>query len=102
MRILGVESTIMKKILYLLGVVFLTACSAGGGNFYQMSYEEKEAQRGYHQKEAKRIIDTNAKNKEANKKAAEKAKQEQNDMLNELNKNKPRSGVVNNRTFNFY
>ncbi len=90
----------MKKILIFTACVgFLCGCA---GNAYHLNSYEKEGQRGYHANEAKKIIDRNDKNKEANKKAAEKSKADQNDRLNALNKNKPKGGVMNTRSFKFY
>ncbi|HSZ24205.1 MAG TPA: hypothetical protein VK766_00720 [Cytophagaceae bacterium] len=91
----------MRRILfYTVCVGIISSCS--GGKAYKLNGYEKEAQEGYHANEANRLIDKNAQNKKANQKAAEKSKQEQNARLNTLNKNKPKGGVINNRTFNFY
>jgi len=90
----------MKKIL-IFGAIAGILCSCSG-NAYLLSSYEKEAQRGFHAKQAKKIIDTNEKNKAANKKAAEKSKNEQNEHLNALNKNKAKNGANADRTFKFY
>ncbi len=90
----------MKQLLiFAIGAALLSACS---GNAYRLSEYEKEAQRGFHANQAKKIIETNDKNKKINKKAAEKSKKEQNDHLNALNRNKTKNGTTNNRTFKFY
>jgi hypothetical protein len=90
----------MKKIL-IFGA-FVGLLSSCGGNAYLLSSYEKEAQKGFHANQAKKIIDKNEKNKAINKKAAEKSKKEQNEHLNALNKNKGKGGVSNDRTFKFY
>ncbi len=90
----------MKKLLiFAISVGVLTGCA---NNAYHLSSYEKEGQKGYHANQANKIIDKNAKNKEANKKAAEKAKRDQNDHLNALNKNKTKTASIQSRTFKFY
>lgn len=90
----------MRKMLLFVGcVVFLSGCA---GNAYHLNSYEKEGQKGFHANQANKLIDKNEANKNANKKAAEKSKSEQNDRLNALNKNKPKGGVMNTRSFKFY
>jgi hypothetical protein len=91
----------MKRVLIFTVLVSLLS-SCGGSGFYQMTESDKESQRGYHVNQAKKILDANEKNKEVNKKAAEKSKAEQNARLNALNKNKAKGIAGNPRTFKFY
>lgn len=78
----------------------MASCSSSQG--LKMDAVEKEKLRGFHAKQAKKIIDDNESNKSANKKAAEKSKTEQNEHLNALNKNKSKANGGNTRTFGFY
>lgn len=90
----------MKKLLiFTMSAAILSGC-AGNSAYHESSYE-KEAQRGFHANQAKKIIDKNEKNKAANKKYAEKAKKEQNDHLNALNRYNSKNGLTN-RSFKFY
>jgi hypothetical protein len=90
----------MKKVLFFIVCGgFLAGCT---GSAYHLSDYEKDAQRGFHANQANKIIETNEKNKKVNAKALEKQKQAQNDHLNALNKNKPKGGHINDRTFKFY
>jgi hypothetical protein len=91
----------MKRVLFFITVVSLLS-SCGGSGYYQMTESDKESQRGYHVTQTQKTLDKNEKNKEANKKGAEKAKAEQNAHLNALNKNKAKGTAGNPRTFKFY
>ncbi len=90
----------MRKVLILAVLVgFISSCSS---NAYKLSKVDKEEQRGFHAKQAKKIIDTNESNKKANQKANEKSKAQLNEHLNALNKNKAKGNAGNTRTFTFY
>ncbi|HVD96974.1 MAG TPA: hypothetical protein VNB90_02140 [Cytophagaceae bacterium] len=90
----------MKKL------IIFTICAgilAGCAKPYQLTDYEKGAQKGFHANQANEIIDKNEKNRALNKKAAEKAKKQQNDQLNALNnRNKAAKGQLNTRVFKFY
>ena len=91
----------MKRVVIFIACVgFLSACGRSG--FYQMTESDKEGQRGYHVTQTQKVLDTNEKNRKANKKAAEKSKADQNAHLNALNKNKAKGTAGNPRTFKFY
>ena len=89
----------MKKLLIL---VILGGFAASCAMSHKMDPVEKEKLRGFHANQAKKIIDKNEANKEANKKASEKQKIALNNHLNTLNKNKGKGTAGNNGAFKFY
>ena len=92
----------MKKVLWGLSIIVFYSCASGN---YRLSEYEKGKLRGYHANEANRLIDINKKNRKANKKAAEKDRQEQAAKLNELNHrshDKKNTGKSGKTPYNMY
>ena len=89
----------MKKLLILIVIGgFAASCAVS----HKMDPVEKEKLRGFHANQAKKIIDKNEANKNANKNASEKQKIALNNHLNALNKNKGKGTSSNSGVFKFY
>lgn len=70
-------------LLITLFCLLFFSCSTSN---YRLSEYEKGKLKGYHANEANRLIEANNKNRKANRRAAEKYRQEQSAKLTELNR----------------